>query len=255
MISASARSQAFLWAIGGHIVLLFVLFHIWTRKPAHEAKPAAPPVSVIEATLTAAPPSPQGVPTSTPPRITPSSPAANVSASASDEVREALPQLADQTETVHPAQQQPAPASGGIEADHQAMSLESAQVAPSQSGTGKAESTDDPYAEMRRQRAEAEHRYQVQQQSGHAHEASDYPPSSALTPDLAPTPPQAVAPENPLSPFLPPPGPFLFRFDGSGFPEAIGMPWWMCWASNSGSPINGPFVFNQVECGPSQPGN
>src|SRR6185312_1505794 len=103
MISASTRSRAFLWAIGGHAVLLFVLFHIWTGKPANGAKPAGPPVSVIEATLAAASPSPQRVVASTPPRIAPSPLAANVSASASVEVHDPLPQPADLTAAAHPA--------------------------------------------------------------------------------------------------------------------------------------------------------
>jgi hypothetical protein len=166
------RSRPFVWAIGGHVVVLVLLCLDWQQAPSWAAASRsddAGSVSAVEATLVSVPlpavakpvapqvaptplPAPQPTPIVPPPPAIPAAPVARPAPIAKVDVatQAAAPQAP-------PAAQSPASSeSSRPQSDDDGKSTAEAPPPPADS--------DDPYAEMRRQRAEQERAHQVEEQ-------------------------------------------------------------------------------------------
>ncbi|MBS0211775.1 MAG: hypothetical protein JSR26_01165 [Proteobacteria bacterium] len=261
---AATQSRAFLLSLTGHGLLLFALFHSWVREVADKANTEKAPVGLIEVTLAGSSVAPSHI-------VRLDIPAAVLARPMAKAVVWAPGSILDRPNFQKWVNFQPAATvqHPPVELSHLQSKLEVVttsaaseplvaesppiDVHPSTDATSGA---DDPYAVMRRLRAEAERQYQTQQQAVQTQQASNDSPSSdaVVNPDPTLGAAQVMAAVQPFSPFAPPSGHFPFRLDSSGFPQAFGVQTWACWIHLPDSAFKGRYVFYATACDPIQPG-
>ena len=188
------KSRPFVWAVGGHVIVLSLLCLNWSRAPAMRAAFNADngSMSAVEATLVTAPSPWEDTPAKSPTARS-STPPLRPKLHPHPATNDSLDHQIDQSGKNRT--EDPPPSHGSNDARSQASSDQGVQLlkpaeypsadAPQQSSEG----TDDPYAEMRRQRAEAERQHQLDEMNLQRTQHQQTAMASSNVSQLPPTPP------------------------------------------------------------------
>jgi len=179
--TASIKARPFVWSLGGHAVLFALLVAGSARHRGSEGGGAEAGRSLrfVEATLASSEAEQPKVVPESPSQATPFAAQAPATSTSEDE----------RTAADHPVSQPPSAGPRPSVADARPMTPPSATRSESAAGlaAGSGESSPDPdadpYAEMRRQRAEAERTYQLQQAAARGGQALGAQTSGAAPAD------------------------------------------------------------------------